>query len=129
MTCRILVVEDHPAFFKITLQLLRKRGGDGVTVAGTELTGSKVLLEAQRFEPDIILVALSGPDLAGLALILHLRRALPEVKIIGTTLLDVEIYREVVLAAGADDLISKAAFNQDLMPAIWRQTALLGWWR
>jgi two-component system invasion response regulator UvrY len=123
MTCRILVVEEHPAFCKITLQLLRKRGGHEVTAVGTALTGRRVLLEARQFEPDIILIALSGPDLSGLALILHVRRVLPKVKIIAMTLLDVETYLDVVLAAGADDLISKATFTQELMPAIWRQTA------
>ena len=125
MRCRILVVDDHTAFCEVTLRFLRQRAGEEVDVTCTNPGCSSVVDEVQRFEPNVILVSLSIPDPEGLARIPSLRSTAPKAKIIATTMLEVESYREVVLAAGADDVVSKAAFSTDLIPAIQRQLANL----
>lgn len=121
MAYRILVVDQHAAFTRVTLQILKHRGGEEVVTASTSQTGGRVLQKARQFRPDLILVDLSGPDLLGLAHILHLRRELPKAKIIAATMLTVDTYRDAVMAAGANDLIFKGSFSTELMPAILRQ--------
>jgi DNA-binding NarL/FixJ family response regulator len=52
----------------------------------------------------------------------RLRKMLPGVGIIALPLLDSNAYRQAALAAGADDVVSKAELVNDLLPAIRRVT-------
>ncbi len=63
---------------------------------------------------------LAESGLTGLATIGQLRAALSEVEIIGLTALVNPRYWEVILAAGADEVVSKGTLNADLLPAIRR---------
>jgi DNA-binding NarL/FixJ family response regulator len=84
--------------------------GVGVAVGG----------QAQELDPQVILVDLDMPGLAGLETIPRLRSLLPPVGIIALTMLDSHAYRRAALAAGADDFIRKAKLSTDLLPAILR---------
>jgi DNA-binding NarL/FixJ family response regulator len=48
------------------------------------------------------------------------RAALPQAKIIVLGFLDSKGYRQVALAAGADEFVLKIAINTDLLPTIRR---------
>jgi DNA-binding NarL/FixJ family response regulator len=76
--------------------------------------------EALALQPQVILVELPESGLTGLATISQLRAALPEVGIIALTGLANKSYWEVVLAAGADEVVSNATLGTNLLPAIRR---------
>ncbi len=114
----VLLVDGHPALLRILAQFVDAEAD--MVVAGTARTGEQALLCAVGAEPEVVVLDphMIGP--AGFRVIRRLRDMLPGAAIIALTLLDTPGYREAALAAGADDCVSKAAVNTDLLPAVRR---------
>lgn len=66
---RVLVIDDHPEIAHIACVLLSVLGYD----CRTALSGRAGLDEAARFEPDIVILDLSLPDLSGFDVARELR--------------------------------------------------------
>jgi DNA-binding NarL/FixJ family response regulator len=113
-------VDNHPAFLDAVTRFLREESGGEVVVVGTAGGGQEALAQARRLQPQVILIDLRLPGLSGLKAIPLLRRALPDAGIIALTLLDSDAYRQAALVSGADDLVSKASLETNLLPAIRR---------
>ena len=111
----VLLVDDNEAFRRAATDFLQRQ--HELTVVGAIGGGEEALAQAQELQPQVILV---GLDTLGLGIIARLRKALPRVGIIAQSLLNGGIYRQAVLAAGADDLVRKAELSTDLLPAIRR---------
>ena len=116
----VLLVDDNPIFLRILTRFLEERSRLEVIVVGSADGGEKALAKAPLLKPQVILVDLAIPDIHGLELIPRLRVLLPDATIIALTLMDPGSYREAVMAAGADDFVSKATLETDLLPAIRR---------
>lgn len=116
----LLLVDDNPVFLDLLRRYLEVYGNGELAIAGTALGGTEALTRAPSLRPDIIVIDLVMPDLPGLDAIPDLRRLLPETGIIALTFSDTTPDRQAALAAGADDFVSKARLEQDLLPAIWR---------
>ncbi len=116
----VMLVDDEPTFLKVATLFLQTRYRHEVEIVGTANSGEECLAKAQLLAPQVILLDLSMPGLSGLQTIPLLRIMFPETRIIALTLNDGENYRKAVLAAGGDDLVSKAMMNTNLMPAIRR---------
>lgn len=114
----VLLVDDNPTFLDIASRFLQ--GHEQVTVVGIANGGREAIDKAQQLQPQVILIDLAMPDLAGLDAIPVLRSLLPQVAIIALTLLDTQSYREAAFAAGADGFIAKGDLNAQLLPAIQR---------
>lgn len=114
----VLLVDDNYAFLHITTRFLQTH--NDVRVAGSFSGGKEALSRARDLRPDIILIDLAMPDIPGLEVIPRLREVLPEAGIIAMTFLDTDGYRQAALAAGADDFVSKATLETDLLPTISR---------
>jgi DNA-binding NarL/FixJ family response regulator len=119
----VLLVDDEPTFLRIATLFLQTHHRDEVDVVGTATSGEECLAKAQLLAPQVILLDLNMPGLSGLQTIPLLRIMFPETRIVALTLNDGESYRRAVVAAGGDDLVSKATMNTDLMPAIRRVIA------
>jgi DNA-binding NarL/FixJ family response regulator len=117
---RVLLVDDEPTFLQIATLFLETHHRSEIDVVGTARSGEECLARAQLLVPEVILIDLSMPGLSGLRTIPLLRIMFPEMRIIALTLNDDETSRRAVLAAGGEDLISKATMNTDLVPAIRR---------
>jgi DNA-binding response OmpR family regulator len=76
------------------------------------------LEQVEGVNPQVILVDLAMPGLPGLETIPHLRRMMPELKIIALTVMNSPSFRRAALAAGADVFLPKATMRTDLLPAI-----------
>ncbi len=111
---RVLLVDDNEAFRRVATDFLQRQYE--LTVVGA-IRGEEALTQAQDLQPQVILIGLDRP---GLETISRLRKVLPSVGIIALTLLNDNAYRQVALAAGADDLVHKAELATDLLPAIRR---------
>lgn len=116
----ILFIAGNLAFRPVMTRLLG--GFDELNVVDILPAGEKVLAQAQELRPQVILFDLDTSDHIGLETISKLRDLLPEVGIVGLSLLDADGYRQAVLAAGANDLVLKNNLRTDLLPAI-RQAA------
>ncbi len=116
----LLLVDDNPVFLDLLRRYLEVYGNGGLAIAGTALGGKEALTRAPNLRPDVIVIDLVMPDLPGLEAIPRLRRLLPEAGIIALTFSDTDYDRQAALAAGADDFVSKARLEHELLPAIWR---------
>ncbi len=117
---RVLLADDNPTFVRIATDFLNENHGQEVAAVGAACGGEKAIALAEELRPQIVLLDLAMPDVHGLHVIPRLREALPEVGIIVLTLLDLDVYHEAALAAGADDFVSKETMGTDLLPAIRR---------
>lgn len=113
---RVLLVDDNKAFRRAAADFLQRQ--HELNVVGI-CGGEEVLAQAQDLQPQVVLMGLDAP---GLETIARLRNVLAGVGIVALTMLEGDAYRQAVLAAGADDLVSKAELITDLLPAIWRVT-------
>ncbi len=116
----ILLVDDNPTFLRILKRYLVEQGESEVEVVATAEGGTEALSKAETLKPELVLLDLAMPDLHGLEVIPRLRRLLPESGIIALPLMSPESYRERALAAGADEFVTKATLDTDLLPAIRR---------
>ena len=113
---RVLLVDHHEAFARVATDLLQRH--DDMVVVGVESRGEQALSEAQRLQPDVILIDLDGPDLIGTDTIARLRAVSPQTRIVGWTLLDPTVWERAELGVGVDAVVSKRSLSADLLPAI-----------
>ncbi len=116
----VMLVDDEPTFLRITQLFLQTHYRGEIDILGTANSGEECLSKVQLLAPQIVLMDLNMPGLSGLQTIPLLRIMFPEMRIIALTLNDSETARRAVLAAGGNDLVSKATMSTDLMPAIRR---------
>ena len=116
----ILLVDDNPGFLRILTNFLEKSSQGEIVIVGTALGGREGLTKAEALRPRVVVIDLAMPDLHGLAAIPQLRTILPDAGIIALSLLDSSSYREEALAMGANEFVSKARLDADLIPAIQR---------
>jgi DNA-binding NarL/FixJ family response regulator len=114
----ILLVDDSAVFLRMAKLFLQDL--DDVEVVGTAGGGESGVEQTLRLRPDIVLVDLNMPDLHGLNVIPKLRAALPATRIVALTMLDDDGFRQVSIAAGAHEFISKTRMHTDLPPVIYR---------
>jgi DNA-binding NarL/FixJ family response regulator len=116
----ILLVDDNPNFLRILANFVERSGHGEIAIVGTALGGREGLTKAQELHPEVVVMDLAMPDLHGLAAIPQLRNLMPHVGIIALSLLDSGSYCEEALALGANEFVSKAKLDTDLIPAIQR---------
>ncbi len=119
---RILLAEDNAVNQKVATKILAKLGYR-VDVAAN---GFEVLDALTRQPYDVVLMDVQMPDLDGLSATQQIRRDLPrdrQPRIIAMTANAMQSDREVCLAAGMDDYISKPVRVEDLVAALERTGA------
>jgi CheY-like chemotaxis protein len=112
----ILLVDDSPDFLKVASRFLRLL--PGLSVAGVADGGYAALTQAAALKPDLVLIDLNMDDLSGLEAIPRLRALLPEARIIALTMMEASSHRQAALDAGADEFVTKARMETDLLPSI-----------
>jgi CheY-like chemotaxis protein len=116
----LMLVDDNPTFLRILRRFLEEAKVPNLTVVATAGDGREALDIASAVRPTLMVVDLLMPDLHGPDLIHSLRGMLPGTGIIALTMLGAEVYRQAALAAGADDCVTRADLEHDLLPALLR---------
>jgi two-component system phosphate regulon response regulator PhoB len=121
---RILLVDDEPEIVELLEYNLRQAGYTVVTARD----GASALAEIRRQRPDIILLDLMLPDIAGTEICRRLRRdaSTQTIPVIMITARGEEIDRVVGFEIGADDYIVKPFSPRELVlriGAVLRRTA------
>jgi signal transduction histidine kinase/CheY-like chemotaxis protein/HPt (histidine-containing phosphotransfer) domain-containing protein len=114
---RILLVEDNATNQKVALALLGRLGYEA-DVAGNGLEGLEAL---GRQDYDVVLMDIQMPELDGLAATQRLRAELPEARqpwVIAMTANAMEGEREVALAAGMNEVVTKPVRIERLAEAL-----------
>jgi CheY-like chemotaxis protein len=111
----ILVIDDEPAWQKITSHILRDRGYD-VFIAGS---GAEALKALATFRPDLILSDVRMPDMNGFDLVDNLKRipAASSTPVIFFSAIDDYDARKVARSLGAVDFLVKP-FDEDEMGSV-----------
>ncbi|OIO89636.1 MAG: DNA-binding response regulator [Anaerolineae bacterium CG2_30_64_16] len=113
---RILLADDH-AVLRAGLRLLIEAQAD-MTCAGEAGDGLETLAQAERLQPDLVLLDLSMPRLGGLAALPEIRRKAPAARILVLTMHADDEYLRQCLKGGAAGYVLKQAADQELLLAI-----------
>lgn len=113
-SARILLADDHPLVLESVKQLLEP----DFLVVGTAQTGQQVLEEAQKMQPDIVLLDASMPGMSGFEAARRLKTLLPTIKIIFVTMLTEAIAVSEGFRAGAMGYVLKQDASDELHAAV-----------
>ena len=112
----ILLVDDSPVFAHSVARFLQAQGE--FEVAGIALSGKNALEQAQGLKPDLVLLDPNLEDMSGFESVQRLRKLLPRSGLIVLSWLDTDCFRRAVRHWGASAVVSKAAWRQELLPAL-----------
>jgi DNA-binding NarL/FixJ family response regulator len=114
--CRVLVADDYPG---MTTALRRLLVAHDYEIVGSVEDGGRVLEEAARLQPGLILLDLHMPNMNGdgIDVCRKLAGMLPRTRVIVVSAEDPAV-RHAVVAAGAFAFVEKRALHTDLLPAI-----------
>ncbi|HEX6292473.1 MAG TPA: response regulator transcription factor [Herpetosiphonaceae bacterium] len=113
---RIVLVDDQPAFRRITHRLLSMHSE--IVVVGEAGDGMEALDVVAQVRPDVVLMDLYMPILDGVAATRQIRAAYPDVQIILFTSVDQDGYVLEGVRAGASGYLLKTARTEMLVAAI-----------
>ncbi len=117
---RVLLADDHPAVREMVNALLQEE----FDVVGEVTNGREMLCEAQRLQPDVVVLDISMPVLDGIGAALQLRADASKARVVFLTVQDRIEFVRAGLAAGALGYVIKSHMTIDLIPAI--RNALAG---
>jgi len=115
---RVLLADDYPDMVKAVRRLL----DPDCEIVGTVPDGGLLLEEAQRLEPDVIVLDLSLPTVSGLDACRQLSQTHPAIKVIVFTASGDPDVEYQAMGAGAAAFVSKLS-SLDLLTAIKRLCA------
>ena len=113
MPARILLVDDEPNIIGTVLPLLKSRGYD----VRSAMTGRAALDVAERDRPDLIILDLGLPDMAGVDVCRHIRQT-SATPILILSARGAEGDKVNALDVGADDYITKPFGAEELLARI-----------
>jgi DNA-binding NarL/FixJ family response regulator len=111
---RVLLADDHEA----VLEQVRAILGEDFDIIGAVNNGQDAVTEAQRLDPDILVIDISMPVLNGLQAAGQLRSKNHRPKIVFLTVHTDQDFVAAALSAGASAYVAKSEVASDLVPAI-----------
>lgn len=119
-TIKILIADDHPVM-RLGLSHLIKNEPD-MEVVGIAANGTEAIQMAKKARPDVIILDIDMPEMDGLSLAHHIKKELPDLKIVIFTAHHNEEAFNAAIDAGVEGFISKENVFGDLSEGI-RQVA------
>jgi DNA-binding NarL/FixJ family response regulator len=113
---RVLLADDHD-ILRDGLRALLEMAGD-IRVAGEARTGREAMDEAERLEPDVVLMDISMPELDGVEACRRIRAQAPHTRVLFLTMHESEEYFFRALRAGAAGYVIKRTAAPDLLAAV-----------
>jgi DNA-binding NarL/FixJ family response regulator len=116
VTIRILLADDNAAFRDGFLLLARSlRDLEVVGVAGT---GRQAVLQAERLQPDVVLMDLQMPDIGGIEATRMIGDTSPHIRVLVFTMLEDDETVLTAMRAGASGYLVKGAPQAEIRRAI-----------
>jgi DNA-binding NarL/FixJ family response regulator len=111
---RILIADDHSVVLGRVWALLKS----SFEVVGTATNGRDLLAEAERLQPDVIVLDITMPILTGIDAAHELREAGSTVKLVFLTVHEEGAFVRACFAEGGLGYVKKSRLATDLIPAI-----------
>jgi DNA-binding NarL/FixJ family response regulator len=111
---RVLLADDHPAMLALTADVLASE----YLVVGSVCDGRALLAEAERLDPDVIVLDITMPRLDGIEAARQLRRSQRPARLVFLTVHEDADFAQAALDAGGLGYVVKARLASDLLPAI-----------
>jgi DNA-binding NarL/FixJ family response regulator len=111
---RVLLADDHP----LTLEGLRAFLDPHLQVDGIFTDGRALVEAALRLQPDQIILDITMPLLNGVDAAIHMKKSLPNTKLLFVTMHVSPAYLEAALRAGGTGYVVKSAAREELLTAI-----------
>ncbi len=116
MKIHILLVDDH-TILRAGLKMMLNAQPD-MDVVGEAHDGRAAIQEAQRLQPDIVLMDITMPDMNGIEATRQIKKVLPDAKVLVLTMHENDEYVFQALRAGASGYILKEAADTELISAL-----------
>jgi len=115
-TIRVLIVDDHEVVREGLRSLINRR--EGLTVVGEASSVETAVAEAERTQPDVVIMDVRLPDGTGVEACRDIREARPDTKVIMLTSYADEEAVFASIVAGASGYLLKQTRGQALADAI-----------
>lgn len=112
----VLLAEDHTIVREGIVSLLKESGNFEVIAEAND--GRTATQLAGEYQPDIILMDLSMPNINGTEAIKDIKRRNPAIRIVVLTIHNTEEYIRAALRAGADGYVLKDDSSEELIAAL-----------
>jgi len=116
MKMRILLADDH-TILRAGLKMMLNAQPD-MEVVGEAQDGRQAIQEAQRLQPDVVLMDITMPDMNGIEATKHIKRNHPAARVLILTMHEHDEYVFQALRAGASGYMLKEAADTDLINAL-----------
>jgi len=116
MKIHILLADDH-TILRAGLKMMLNAQSD-MEVVGEAQDGHQAVREAQRLQPDVVLMDITMPDMNGIEATRQIKRLLPDIRILVLTMHEHDEYVFQALRAGASGYMLKEAADTELITAI-----------
>jgi len=117
---RVILVDDHPAVLRQTMQLLPER----FEIVDTSQDGLDLLNSVRELQPDLLVLDITLPLMSGVELARRLRDAGYKTRIVFLTVHADPDYLSEAFDVGALGFVIKPRLASDLIPAL--DAALIG---
>lgn len=115
---RVLLADRNAGFLRVIENFLRSHCE--IDIVGVVGESENLYEQIETLQSQVIVMELAMYHSVGLENISTLRKMQPDIHIIILTLLNPDNYRTMLLASGADDVVSKDKITTDLLPSILR---------
>ena len=111
-----MVLDDHEVVRRGICDILDR--AEGISVVAEAGSVAQAVRRADAVRPQVILSDLRLPDGTGLDVVAHVRKSLPDTRIVVLTSYDDDAAKAAARAAGADVFLSKTASSAQMLQAV-----------
>lgn len=113
---RVLITDDHAILREGLISSIGNK--PGITVVGEAEDGNECLNEAERLQPDVVIMDIKMVGISGIEACQQLKTSHPETKVIILSMYEDYEFVDKALKAGADGYLLKKAVSSQLVDAI-----------
>jgi DNA-binding NarL/FixJ family response regulator len=111
-----MVLDDHEVVRRGICDILDR--ADGISVVAEAGSVAQGIRRADAVKPQVIVSDLRLPDGTGLEVVAHVRKSLPETRIVVLTSYDDDEAKAAARSAGADVFLAKTASSAQMLQAV-----------